>query len=66
MINITLNGKPHSVINPKLSDLIRDQGLVGRRIAVEHNGSIIKRGNHESVSLVEGDVIEILQFVGGG
>jgi len=66
MINLILNGKPQSVTGPRLSDLIKEQGLEGRKIAVERNGAIVKRDSYENVSLAEGDIIEILQFVGGG
>lgn len=39
-----------------------DRGL----IAVERNGSIIKRNDYDKTVLQDGDTVEIVQFVGGG
>jgi len=33
---------------------------------VEHNGEIIERSAYESVTLREGDRVEIVRMVGGG
>ena len=35
-------------------------------IAVERNGSIIKRNDYDKTVLQDGDTVEIVQFVGGG
>ena len=35
-------------------------------IAVERNGSIIKRIDYDKTVLQDGDTVEIVQFVGGG
>ena len=35
-------------------------------IAVERNGSIVKRGDYDKTVLQDGDTVEIVQFVGGG
>lgn len=37
-----------------------------RRVAVEHNLSIIKRHRFEDVLVGDGDRVEIVNFVGGG
>ena len=36
------------------------------RIAVEHNDRIIPKAEYDEVVLKDGDVIEIVQFMGGG
>ena len=36
------------------------------RIAVELNGDILPKARYASVTLAEGDVMEIVSFVGGG
>ena len=38
----------------------------GRRVAVEHNGLVVKRDRYEGSLVRAGDEIEIVNFVGGG
>jgi thiamine biosynthesis protein ThiS len=35
-------------------------------VAVERNGEVVPRARHADVELADGDVIEIVHFVGGG
>ena len=35
-------------------------------IAVERNGSTVKRNDYDKTVLQDGDTVEIVQFVGGG
>jgi sulfur carrier protein len=49
-----------------LKALLEELGLKGDRVAVEHNGNIVPRGEWETASLSEGDRLEIVHFVGGG
>lgn len=49
-----------------LEDLVKDLGLKGDRIAVEHNGEIAPRQSWGEVSLSENDRLEVVHFVGGG
>tara|TARA_B100001105_G_scaffold248891_1_gene235163 strand:+ start:856 stop:1017 length:162 start_codon:yes stop_codon:yes gene_type:complete len=37
-----------------------------RRVAVEHNLTVLKRAAFDSTMVNEGDQIEIVNFVGGG
>jgi thiamine biosynthesis protein ThiS len=37
-----------------------------RRVAVEHNLTIIKRDRYATTTIGEGDEVEIVNFVGGG
>lgn len=49
-----------------IAELVRDLGLAPDRLAVEVNRKIIRRANWDSTTLVEGDRVEIVHFVGGG
>jgi sulfur carrier protein len=49
-----------------LSDLLAQKALLNRRIAVEYNHQVIKRQAYSEVVLQAGDVIEIVQAIGGG
>ena len=37
-----------------------------RRVAVEHNLTVVKRGAYDATEVHDGDQIEIVNFVGGG
>jgi len=49
-----------------MRDLVERLELAGKRIAVERNGEIVPRSRFESVSLADGDALEIVVAVGGG
>jgi sulfur carrier protein len=52
--------------SPRISDLVRDLCLEGKRIAVERNGEIVPRSKHPETVLVDGDKIEVVAAIGGG
>lgn len=49
-----------------LVELLEQLGLGCRRVAVEVNEGIVPRARHTEHRLTDGDVVEIVQFVGGG
>ncbi len=49
-----------------LAALLAELDIEPGRVAIEHNLTIVKRANYESVIVREGDRIEIVNFVGGG
>ncbi|MBL4821719.1 MAG: sulfur carrier protein ThiS [Gammaproteobacteria bacterium] len=49
-----------------MSDLIDQLTLSGSRIAVELNREIVPRSDYDARALHDGDVIEIVQAIGGG
>jgi sulfur carrier protein len=69
-LEIQVNGQPRSVEGlaapVTLDRLIEALGLRGDRIAVEHRGMIAPRAGWAEVSVVDGDRLEIVHFVGGG
>ena len=66
-ISITLNGEPRRFLTGgSVADLVRDIGLDPAKVAVERNLEIVPRSTLADVSLAEGDVLEIVHFVGGG
>jgi sulfur carrier protein len=46
--------------------LLAARGLVGKRVAVERNGTIVPRSLHAHTLLAADDRIEIVVAVGGG
>jgi sulfur carrier protein len=66
-VEIRLNGEPRDVGDGIfLTDLLRDLGLGERRVAVERNSDIVPRDQYATTQLAAGDVLEVVQFVGGG
>jgi len=69
-MNLTLNGEPHTLPDEgaawTVTALIEHLGLEGGRVAVEQNGRIVRKADHAVATLSEGDVVEVVTFVGGG
>lgn len=67
MPKVKINGKEKTIRSLKcMKELLDDLGLDPLRVAVELNGQVLKREQFESTELSDGDVIEIVRFVGGG
>jgi len=64
---ITLNGEPYELDQPRsVTDLLAKLAIDPRRVAVEHNLTILKRHLFDDTLVHEGDRVEIVNFVGGG
>ena len=66
-MKISLNGDPHEIAGPlTLTALLEQLKIDPRRVAVEHNLTVVKRANYDRTQIQDGDQIEIVNFVGGG
>jgi len=66
-VTILLNGDPHEIVRPvTVTELLAQLSIDARRVAVEHNLVVLKRGAFDSVVVRDGDQVEIVNFVGGG
>ena len=66
-MHIALNGEPYEIAQPHtVIALLERLEIDARRVAVEHNLTIIKRHRFPDVIVGEGDQVEIVNFVGGG
>ena len=65
-IEIRINGKDEQLRESTIADLVAEKGLVASSLVVEHNGRIVKQTEWGKVKLEQGDVLELLNFVGGG
>jgi len=63
---ITLNGESRSTQAGTIADLVRELDLAPEKVAVERNGEIVARSTLGEAALADGDVLEIVHFVGGG
>lgn len=66
-MKITVNGKETALeAGCTVETLLREKGIPPASVVAEHNGRILSREDFAAVLLSEGDVLEILRFVGGG
>jgi thiazole synthase len=65
-LNLTVNGEPRRSAAVTLTALVEELGLKPEKVAVERNGIIVPRSTLAEVALSDGDVLEIVHFVGGG
>lgn len=65
---LTVNGVARRVRQPvSVGEYLSSLSLDARAVVVEHNGRILRdRETLGDVPIVEGDVLEIVHFVGGG
>ena len=63
----TVNGDATSLEGvATIGDLLRRLGIRPERVVVELNGTIHRRNEGLDTPVAAGDIIEIVQFVGGG
>lgn len=66
LVSLTVNGEPRRAAPGTVADLVRGLGLDPAKVAVERNGAIVARSTLSAVAVGDGDVLEIVHFVGGG
>ena len=67
MIVVIVNGKERQLEGPtNLQEYVESLGVNVNHIAVAHNGNVLRRDEMPSVTLEEGDRLEIVRAVGGG
>jgi thiamine biosynthesis protein ThiS len=66
-MRVTVNGAAREVPEGMtVRDLVVHLGFDGGPVAVEKNAAVVPRAEHAGAVLSEGDVLEIVHFVGGG
>tara|TARA_B100001057_G_C22144694_1_gene679623 strand:- start:260 stop:463 length:204 start_codon:yes stop_codon:yes gene_type:complete len=67
MAKIQLNGRKIAVKqNSSIKDILKKYKLNGKKVAIELNGKILPQNKHNTSKLKNNDIIEIVQFIGGG
>jgi sulfur carrier protein len=65
-MRLLVNGEPREVEpGATVLQLLERLGIRGR-VAVERNGAVLRQTEHAETRLGEGDVLEVVTFVGGG
>jgi thiazole synthase len=65
-LTLTVNGEPRKSSAATIAALVRELELKPEKVAVERNGVIVPRSTLAEAPLADGDVLEIVTFVGGG
>jgi len=66
-MNLTINGEPRQADDGiTIAGLLALMNLDAARVAVERNREVISREQFQNLELLDGDSLEIVQFVGGG
>jgi len=66
-MQLTINGDPRTIDDAEtVEELLRHLSLDPRSVVVELNRVIIRRPAVATTPVADGDVVEIVHFVGGG
>ena len=63
---ICINGEKIEKAEILLYAYLEENGINPQRIAVELNGEILPKAQYSNTVLKDGDIVEIVNFVGGG
>ena len=65
-LSIIVNGESRRTSAATIAQLVSELELKPEKVAVELNGAIVPRSTLAGAALADGDVLEIVHFVGGG
>lgn len=63
---VQVNGTLLDASGRTITEFLSGSPFDSRRVAVEKNGEIVPRRLYDTTVLKDGDIIEIVSFVGGG
>lgn len=63
---VFVNGKEQAANGKTVEDIINEMNIDKRTIAVELNEEIVSKADYDKTTLKDGDVLEVVSFVGGG
>ena len=67
MIAVTINGKAVQLEGSvSLEQFLDERNVDTKFVAVAYNGNVLQKEDYNGIVLTEGDVVEIVQPVGGG
>ena len=63
---VKINGEPVAAAGKSVSAYLAEAGYDSRAVAVEVNEAILPKADYGQTILADGDVVEIVCFMGGG
>jgi thiamine biosynthesis protein ThiS len=66
-VRVRVNGEERELPEgATVARLLQELGIGTPRVAVERNREIVPKAEYSTTSLAPGDVLEVVEFVGGG
>lgn len=65
-MRLIVNGEDRDIKAETISQLLDELKILPERVAVEVNYKVIRRVDFVNYKLKDGDIVEIVYFVGGG
>ena len=66
MVLVYINGCEQAANGKSVVDIINEMNIDIRTIAVELNEEIVSKADYDKTIVKDGDVLEVVSFVGGG
>lgn len=63
---VKINGRDENAAGITIQEYLKKTDYDPKRIAIERNGEIVPKATYNTVTLNDGDSVEIVSFVGGG
>lgn len=63
---VKVNGEMKDIAGKTVSEYLMTTSCDIKRIAIERNGEIVFKSQYDNTILEDGDVLEVVSFVGGG
>lgn len=63
---VRINGQNEDADGRTIDEYLRERDYSLKQVAVERNGEIVPRSRYADVQLCDGDIVEVVSFVGGG
>lgn len=63
---VKINGEKKAIAGKTVSEYLLETEYDTVYIAIERNGELVCKNQYDSTILSDGDVLEIVSFVGGG
>ena len=63
---LTINGQSVDAAGKTVAEYLAEAGYNTVRIAVERNEEIVPKAKYAETVLADGDIVEVVNFVGGG
>lgn len=66
-MKVKINGEYVSLEKPiSIGEFLRSKGINPQSIVIEYNGQVLKREFFDETYLKDNDIVEVIEFVGGG
>ena len=63
---IRINGENFGIAGETVAHYLASKGYDAKRVAVELNGNIVPKSQYNETVFQDGDIVEVVSFVGGG